>query len=386
MRGVLGNMLLVAAVAVGPLGCHLGAEGASSAQAADDAAPPADEVWLSPAQVAASGLVVAPVARQTIEAPVLCAGKVTFDDERVARIAAPVSGRIAKIHAPLGAHVAAQGPLCSIESLELAQAVAAERGAQADMTTAKRAYERQRTLYEGHAAAQKDLEAAQTAWVQAEAEYLRSRQKSTLLGGVSQISKDSYMLRSPLEGNVVATTAHPGSEVQGQYDAGANVAELFVVGDLDVVWAIADVFEMDTHQVDLGDAVEVDTVAYPNETFRARVDWIADAVDPNTRAVQVRCRLDNPDHRLKPDMFVRMRILADRPRQLALPRRALHRYQGHTVVFVAQQTLAPTGARRFIRRPVAAQEEAFGDILPVLTGLTEGEQVVVQGGVMLLGE
>lgn len=376
------NWVLLVALAL--CACQSGAEKQAKPAAA---VPPADEVWLTPAQVAAAGLAVGPVVRQGIEAPVLCAGKITFADERVAHISAPVSGRIAKIYAPVGAHVAAQGPLCSIESLELAQAVAIERGAQAGMTTAKRAYERQRVLFEGHAAAQKDLEAARTQWVQAEAEYQRSRQKSTLLGGAGEAAhKGSYMLRSPLEGTVVASSVHPGAEVQGQYDAGANVAELFVVGDLDVVWAIANVFEMDTRQVDVGDAVEVDTVAYPQEIFRAHVDWVSDAVDPNTRAVQVRCRLDNPDHRLKPDMFVRMKILADKPPQLTLPRRALFRYNGRTVAFVAEQTSAPNGAKRFTRRPVVAVEETQGDMLPVLQGLDEGEQVVTRNGVVLLQE
>lgn len=347
---------------------------------------PDNETWLTSAQVAAAKLTIGPAVRAAIKAPVLCAGKLSFDDERVAHVFAPVSGRIKQIFAPLGSHVAAGGPLCSIQSMELAQAVAAEREAQADMTTAQRAYERQKTLYTGHAAAQKDYEAAHTSFVQAEAEFERSHQKSVLLGGGGKGTSDTYTVRSPVEGNVVASTAHPGAEVQGQYDSGSGVAELFVVGALDTVWALADVFEMDVHQVDLGDAVEVDSIAYPGQTFMAKVDWVADAIDPNTRAVRVRCRLNNPDHRLRPDMFVRMKILADKPAAVTIPRRALFRRGKQTVVFVQDTQDAPTGAKRFIRRDVSADEEAFGDDVPVLTGLKEGEQVVLGGGIILLGD
>jgi cobalt-zinc-cadmium efflux system membrane fusion protein len=343
-------------------------------------------VWLSPQQVQAARLTVGPAVCAAVKAPVVCAGKLSFDDERVVHVSAPVSGRISQIFAPVGAHVAAGGPLCSIRSSELAQAVAAQREALADRATAKRAYERQRTLYEGHAAAQKDFEAAHSHFVQAQAEYERSRQQSLLLGGKSQILGDTYVLRSPLEGNVVASAVHPGAEVQGQYNAGANVAELFVVGDLDSVWAMADVFEMDMHQVEQGDAVEVQAIAYPHDVFLGKVDWVADAVDPNTRAVRVRCRLDNKDHRLKPDMVVRMKILADTPPRVTIPRRALFRKGSQTVVFVVDPTDGPGGQKRFVRRPVQALEDAYGDVVPVVSGLAAGEQVVTAGGIILLGE
>jgi len=371
---------------VGALGAGSGCQRAQAPAAAEAGSAPEGEVWLSAQQVMAARLTVGPAECATVKAPVECAGKISFDDERVAHVYAPISGRISHIFAPVGSHVAAGGPLCSIRSSELAQAVAAEGEALADRATAKRAYERQRTLYEGHAAAQKDFEAAHAHFVQAQAEYERSRQQTALLGGKSQISGDTYTLRSPLEGNVVASGVHPGAEVQGQYDAGANVAELFVVGDLDSVWALADVFEMDMHQVDLGDGVEVQAIAYPHETFLAKVDWVADAVDPATRAMRVRCRLDNRDHRLKPDMVVRMKILADTPPRVTIPRRALFRQGSQTVVFVAAPTDGPAGQKRFLRRQVEAVEDAYGDVVPVVRGLTAGEQVVTSGGIILLGE
>lgn len=352
-----------------------------------EAPVPADEVWLTPEQVSQAHIEVRPVAVQRIVAPVACAGKLRFDDQRVVHVVAPISGRISRIMAPLGSHVREGEPLCAIRSAELAQTVAVAEEAHADLMTAKRAFERMQNLYAGHAAAQKDFEASRTAWVQARAEYERAQQKSALLAGNGKIEGDTYLLRAPLEGNVVANHAHPGSEVQGQYDAGANVQELFVVGDLDTVWAVADVFEMDLAQLELGNPVEVQVVAYPNETFYGKVDWVADAIDPASRSVRVHCKLDNPGHRLRPDMFVTMRILRDGGEAVTVPRTGVFRYQGQSVVFVrlpnAPTTQQPT---RFVRRRVRAQEMAWGEDVPILEGLAAGEEVVAHGGIILLGE
>ena len=59
---------------------------------------------------------------------------------------------------------------------------------------------------------------------------------------------------------------NPGAEVQGQYSGGAAV-ELFTIGELDSVWALADVFEMDLGRVRKGAPVTLKVVAYPDRVF-----------------------------------------------------------------------------------------------------------------------
>ena len=319
-----------------------------------------------------------------------CAGRIAFDDQKVAHVLAPVSGEVVRIAAADGSKVAAGDPLCTIRSPELAQATAATRNAYADLIAARRGYAREQTLYAGHAAAARDFEAARGAMAQAEAEYDRARQKSQLLHGAREAggaadATDTFVLRSPIAGAVMATTAHPGLQVQGQYDAGAQVGELFTVGAIDTVWAIADVFEMDLASVHVGAAVAVDVVAYPGAKFSGQVDWVASAIDPNTRAARVRCRLSNADGRLKPDMYARMRIATGGGEALSVPRRALMRMGDSAVVFVRRRELAANHLQRFERRSVEALEASPGDDVPILHGLEAGDEVVVRGGIILLG-
>jgi cobalt-zinc-cadmium efflux system membrane fusion protein len=361
-------------------GCHAAEPAPPAAQLA-----PAGEAWLTAAQVQEAGIALAVVQEAALRAPVLAQGRIAFDDQRVVHVYPPVSGRVMQILAPLGGQVQVGTPLAIISSPDLGQAVADASRAHADLLAAQRNLERQRTLYEGHAAAQKDFEAARNQAAQAQAEYGRARHKSELLGGNERAVTDTYVLRAPQAGQVIARQIGPGSEVQGQYDGSSNVQELFTIGSLDTVWAEAQVFEMDLPNIDVGDAISVQSVAYPGEMFVGRVDWVASAIDPNTRTARVRGQLPNIDHRLKPEMFVRMRILADEGRALMVPRRGVLRTEGRTAVFVRHPENAPGGRQRFVRRWVRAREDMAGDMVPVLDGIRPGEQVVVAGGIILLG-
>jgi hypothetical protein len=70
--------------------------------------------------------------------------------------------------------------------------------------------------------------------------------------------------------------------------------------------------------------------------------------------------------------------------KLAIRRSALLLLGEQPVVFVETGT-TPQGQLRFERRPVAVDEMEGGDYVPIKTGVTRGEQVVVSGGVLLLG-
>jgi len=90
--------------------------------------------------------------------------------------------------------------------------------------------------------------------------------------------------------------------VEGQY-SGGTALELFTVGDLDSVWVVGDVHEMDLGRVKAGTACLVTVVSYPGRVFRGRADWLSDMLDPVTHTAKVRCQIANPDRALKPEMF-----------------------------------------------------------------------------------
>lgn len=349
-----------------------------------EAEPPPGEVWLSAQQVTAAKLTIAAVAPAVIPRRVMAAGRIGFDPQHVAHIFSPVTGRVTQILVDLGARVQKGQPLVAIDSPDVGIASADLGKALADVQAAEHELTRQRELYAAHATSQRELETAQDNFSKARAELERSRQKSRLLRNATlDTVSQAFVLRSPIDGEVTARNVNPGVEVQGQYSGGTSL-ELITVGELDPVWVMADVFEMDVGRVKVGNPVTVQSIAYPDQQLAGRVDWVSGSLDPTSHTAKIRCTLANHDRLLKPEMYATVMIDIGGPTALALPRTALLRLGDHTVVFT-RDGQAPSGKERFVRRTVVTQDEEPGDLVAVTAGLKAGEEVVTKGAVLLLG-
>jgi cobalt-zinc-cadmium efflux system membrane fusion protein len=347
--------------------------------------PPAGEAWLTPQQVKNANLVIAPAADQDVGGAVTASGKVTYDDLRVAHEFSPVTGRVVKIEAQPGELVKKGQALVVIESPDVGTAFSDLAKAHADLEAADRDYKRQKELFDAHAASQKDYEAALDNFQKAKAELSRAQKKAALLskgGGADSVTQE-YTLRATLDGEVVGRNVTPGMEVVGQYSQG-NALELFTIGELDHVWVVAEVFEMDLGRIKKGARVTVRVVTYPNRIFEGVVDYVSGTLDPTTRTAKVRCTIANPERVLKPEMYATVSVSVAERKALAIPRPAMLRLGDQTVVFVQTGT-APNGLIRFERRPVAVDEDEGGDYLPVTHGLERGEKIVTSGAILLAG-
>jgi cobalt-zinc-cadmium efflux system membrane fusion protein len=345
--------------------------------------PPSTEVWLWQDQATAAKLVVEPLAPQPVGGLVITSGRVTFDDLKVAHVMSPVTGRVVHIDAQPGRRVKKGDTLAIIESPDVGSAFSDLQKAHAEFTSADKDFKRQKELFDIHAGSQRDLEGAQGNYAKSKAELDRAMRKARLLSnGRAGAGSQSYTLRAPIAGEVIARNLNPGAEVQGQYSGGS--VELFTIGELDTVWVMADVFEMDLGRVKQGTACMVRVVAYPKRTFAGVADWVSDTLDAATRTAKVRCKLDNPDRELKPEMYANAALAVDRQRALALPRSAILHLGDQTMVFI-EVGKAPDGRTRYERRPVSVSEEMGGEYLPVIRGIAAGERVVTQGAVLLSG-
>jgi cobalt-zinc-cadmium efflux system membrane fusion protein len=360
------------------LGCHRSAP--------PDAGPrvPPGQVWLTPAEMARMHLEVATVGVHAIDDVLLTSGKVSFDDSRVTHVFSPVAGRITRIEARLGQRVRRRTPLARILSPEVGAASSDLDRAQSDLVAAELDLRRQRSLVEQGAASRRDQEQAQNTETRARAELLRARERMRLLyeGGLDRVTQ-SYILRAPIEGEVLALDARPGLELQGQYSSGGAV-ELFTIGELDRVWVLANLYEIDLPRVQLGARAVVRSIAYAEREFEGRVDWISGVLDPETRTARVRCTFDNPDRALRPEMFVSVAITVPPTRALAVPRESVLRAGAQTIVFL-ERTVSEDGRLRFERMPVTVDEGRRSGWVPVQHGLSAGDRVASAGAIQLLG-
>jgi cobalt-zinc-cadmium efflux system membrane fusion protein len=379
-RTLAASFVALAACAPFAAGCHR----PPPTQAAAGAEAPAGQAWLTPEQVSEAHIVVAPLDDQDVDDTILSSGRVTFDDQRVAHVFSPVTGRVARIEANLGERLHRGQPLAVITSPDIGQASSDLGKADADLIAAEHDFARKKGLYEAHAASQADYETSEDNYRKAKAEKERAYQKAFLLrtGSVDAVSQ-GYTLTSPIDGELIARAVNPGIEVQGQYGGGTAV-ELFTVGELDKVWVLADVYEMDIARVKVGAKVSVSVVAYPGKAFMGRVDWVSGALDPTSRTAKVRCTFDNPDRLLKPEMYATVTVSVEETKALALPKGAVLRLGDQTVVFVETGT-TPDGKLKFERVPVQVDEGEGSQWLPVQHGLDKGAKVVTQGAILLAG-
>ena len=359
---------------------------------ADESRPRADdpgESTLTAAQLR-SGIVATAVAgERTLDDVITVGGRLTFDDQRVSHVFPPVSGRITRLLAAPGQRVKKGDPLAVLQSPDLGSAFADELKARADLTAAGHEVKRQRELAALHASSRKELEVAEDNYARAQAEQARASQKTRLFrqaagGALSQ----EYVLRSPIEGEVIARLANPGAEVAGAYSGSGNVPELFTIGSIDQLWLLGDVYEADLPYIKPGAEVILKLPHEPGRTFRGKVDFISDTLDPVQRTARVRCVLQNQAGArgplLRPEMYQVVTISTPQRSALAVPRDSLLRVGDGTYVYVAG---APDkdGAVAFRRRAVVANEQLPGDTVPILAGLRAGERVAAEGSIFLVG-
>lgn len=223
-------------------------------------------------------------------------GQVEYDERQVRYVPSRVPGRVEKLHADfVGTEVRKGEPLLEIYSPEL--------------ITALGEYERARSaLGAGEGAGAGDTRRAS---VEALARSAKTRLE---LWGLNEMEIDGIVaageaisyripIRSPISGTVIDKNAFEGKYVK----EGEN---LFTVADLSTVWITADLFEEDLGGVRVGDMVRATSRTYPGEAFEGRVAFIDPYVDRSTRAARMRMELPNPDMRLKPGMYVEVRLEA----------------------------------------------------------------------------
>lgn len=306
-------------------------------------------------------------------------GRLMWNEEVTVRVFTPFAGRVRKIMADLGQRVEANGALAEVESPDFGQAQADTRKAASDLRLAERTLARSRELFAHGAAAQKDVDAAEDAQAQAEAEHSRALSKIAAYGANAESLDEIFILRSPLAGTVVDKSVNSGQEIRADQML-ANMPEitapLFVVTDPARLWIQIDATEVDLPHLQPGHEFTFTSRAFPDQTFTGRVDKVSEFIDPNTRTIKVRGSTDNSRRLLKAEMFVNVSLPDGKVSTLSVPAAAVFLKGDKHYVFVQEKPGV------FVRQEVAIGSEEAGRV-PILSGLQAGQQVVTDGCVFL---
>jgi len=323
------------------------------------------------------------VSMSSSEQDLTLAGKVAYGEDRYSRISSPLQGRVVEVRAHLGDKVKAGDILLVVDSPDIAQAYSEYVKEDSDLQYAVRAYELAKDLYENKAMPLKDLKMAENELVKARAEFRRAKERLLSLRiPAEELDKpldkqkitSRFEMKSPLTGIVVERSVTPGQSVGGDGQV------LFTVADLDMLQVVADVYERDLALVKEGQYAKVMVEAYPGVGFPATVAAIGDVVDPTTRTIKLRAWVNNPEHKLKPEMFARLHLsVGETTPLLTIPREAVLESDGKQYVYVVE------GPDQYVKREVTVAPISPEQVR-VVEGLTSGQRIVVKGAVLIKGQ
>jgi len=333
------------------------------------------DVELSDKALAAAALQTAPARAVPRRSTVTAAGTIDFVPSRVARIGTSLGGRVASVPVVAGQKIRRGATVVTVESGDLGRAHADELAARAHLQQTEAELAREQRLVDSGASSARALLAAETERNQASFSLAAATQRLRALGaGAGDSASSASSLTSPIGGTVLEVKARVGQPV-------AAAETLVVVGDIDEVWLLVDIYERDIGRVHEQDEVRVSVVAFPGQPFAGRVSHVGTVVDPERRVLQARVVLANPKGILRPGMAATARILgaADGSSLVAVPRGAIQSIDGQPFVFIER------GHGKYELRAVEKQAELEGEV-EIARGITIGEVVVVDGSFILKSE
>ena len=335
----------------------------------------ADLFTLPPDQIA--HLQVAPVTRGRLARVLRFTGSVAYNAFTTTPVFSAAGGPVREILVTPGDSVRVGQPLLNINSPDYSQARSAYLKARDAFQLADRSYKRAADLFEHKAVAERDVQQAESGRAQAQADMESSADVLRALGVTDPdtMTKPATTLLIPLlapvAGEIVERLVGPGQLLQ------PGATQCFTISDTSTVWVLVNVYQKDLGSVRVGDAADITTDAYP-EVFRGRISYIAPALDPATRTLQERIVTENPNHRLKKDMYVTATVRAGAVENALLVPDAAVLRDTENQPFVYVQTTGNQFARRLV-----TVGDSFEGRTQITSGLKAGERVVGDGGVFL---
>ncbi|MGD9544297.1 MAG: efflux RND transporter periplasmic adaptor subunit [Methylocystis sp.] len=329
-----------------------------------------DTVFIPDGSPYRSHIVVAPAELRNVSLSRVVPGTVEADPARTVRVLAPVNGRVSELNVELGDNVKKGQPLATIDSGDLAQAIADAEKARAAARLTKSALDRATGLNKAGGLAMRDLEQAQNDYLQATSELKRAEARLEVIGDNSKLTgQRKITLNAPIDGTITALDTAPGDFIDN------TTAPMMTISNLDRVWVTASVREKDLSFVKKEERVEVSLVAYPDKKFPGKVEIISQLLEADTRRNKVRIAFDNPNGIFKLNMFATVRFFSPPSKRVVVPPSALMMVNDESSVFVE---VAPW---TFKRKPVEPETDIEG--LTVVSGLNAGQKIVVRGGILL---
>jgi cobalt-zinc-cadmium efflux system membrane fusion protein len=299
-------------------------------------------------------------------APTLNAtGVVQPDIARAVPVISLASGQVVEIKARLGDLVKKGQLLLRVRSNDVSGAYQVYRKAVNDERLARQQLQRAQILYEKGAIAKSALEQAEDAEQDAKVDLDTATEQLRLLGVDKDHPSGIVDILAPISGVITDQQVTNAAGVQG-----LGSPNPFTISDLSYVWIMCDVYENDLDAVRLGEYADLRLNAYPDKTFKGRIDNILPVLDPNIRTAKVRLEVANPGM-MRVGMFVTATFYGKHAEtRAAVPAAAILHLHDRNWVYT------PVTGGHFKRLEVVTGDMLPGNMQEVISGVKPGDQVV----------
>jgi len=292
--------------------------------------------------------------------------RVVIDETRASRLGSPLAGRVTAVMVARGQHVQEGAPVFSVLSPHLAELRAELSKATLVQAHAGMTFERVQSLSNVGATPRKEFITAKEALDEANLAVELAKQKLAALR-VGEDGNATFTVTAPRDGVVVEHNLAVGQEID------ASTGTVIAIAELSKVWVVADLFEGDVGTLAPGNKAKV---IVGTAELEGTIDHISSIVDRERHTVPVRVTLPNPDGRLRPNAYAQIRFFDPIPAKVAVPASAVMSDGAQSYVYV-QEVQGVLKRRMIVTGPVGDGKTS------VLEGLEPGEQIVVQGAILL---
>ncbi len=237
---------------------------------------------------------------------------------------------------------------------------------------AKMALTRQ-ILTVGKVAYDPDLYVAQEEYLQA-LKTVEATKKSVL----ASVSAQSNSL-AEAAGKKLLLLGMSKEEIEALAKKGSSQENLYLPISSDTLWVYLTIYEYEIGLVKVGQEVLIDTAAFPGEAFQGKITALTPVLNAQTRTLRVRVEVKDPNHLLKPEMFVNAKIEIGLGEKLAVPETAVLDTGARKIVYLVKD------GDNLEQREVVLGQKAQG-YYEVISGLSEGDLVVTSGNFLVDSE
>ncbi len=310
------------------------------------------------------------VAMRSVVGAINVTGTVSPDVSREIPVLSLANGRVVALHVGLGNTVHKGELVMEVQSPDVSTAFDAYLKAVNDERLTKVTLDRDTLLYNKGAISQGQLQAAQNADDDAKTDLTATEQQLRILGVDRNHPSENVRIYAPASGVIISQNVTAAGAAGITY-AGSQGSLL--IADLSHVWVICDVYENDLANVKLGQHADIRLNAFPGKVFSGTISDIGAVLDPSLRTAKVRIQVENPGGMLRLGMFATATLSGSKSQpETAVPSTAILQLHDRSYVF------EPSGTNGVFRRvEVKTGRSLDGGMVEVLTGLVDGQQVVV---------